>query len=659
MGEEAIRVEEIHNSLTGKGKLFSKGSFVLAEGERFNEFSVLLDSACRIVYGNDSELLAHERGQIPGKLLHCRKGTECVEMNPCEECHVRNAFTAGSRTGKEIHVPGVGRVESIASPYFDADGNVALVAVTIRKIDSEGSSEEPLKKANQMLEAVIRASPLPIIALDNSAKVILWNPAAEKTFGYTAREIIGCQYPLVPKPLASGSAGIMDVQSNGFIIKGKEFLRKKKSSELIPVRSYTAPLYDESGSVIGTLGILEDLSESKRAEVALKEAHQKLQAIINASPLPIVAIDTCGNVTIWNPAAERVFGWTTEEVLGRKYPCIPKGGMKKFNRHLRRFNKGEVFTGLEMQQKRKDGKVIPVCLFSAVLRDQEDNIVGSMGVLPDLSDARRTEEEKKKMEAKLLQANRMTSIGILAAGIAHEINNPNTFILSNAQFLADVWPNVIKVLSEYSADHGEVCLGKIPLSEAGVLFPKVLDGLIEGANRIKNIVNGLKDFARDEKPHSDRMTDLNEVVRAAMTILQNQVAKYTVNFRCSLSKKLPLVKGSFQQLEQVVINLTMNALQALPDRTSGVFISTRYCDSEGLVVLKIRDEGIGMRKDVQNKIFDPFFSTKLNSGGTGLGLSICYTIIQDHGGSIECDSRFGRGSTFQVSLPVSELVASP
>ncbi len=649
-------MDEIRKSLTGKGKLVAKGSFVLSEEERFKEFTVLVDSACRIVYGNDSDFLAHERGQIPEKFLNCGKETGCVEINPCEECHVRNAFTAGARTGKEIHVPGAGRVESIASPYFDAEGNVALVAVTIRKIDSEASSEEPLKKANQMLEAVIRASPLPIIALDNSAKVILWNPAAEKTFGYSAQEIIGRQYPLVPKPLASECAGIMDVQSNGFVIKGKEFLRKKKSSELIPVRSYTAPLYDESGSVIGTLGILEDLSESKRAEVALKEAHQKLQAIVNASPLPIVAIDTCGNVTIWNPAAEKVFGWTTEEVIGRKYPCIPKGGMNKFNRHLRRFNEGEVFTGVEMEQKRKDGRVIPVCLFSAVLRDQKENIVGSMGVLPDLSEARRTEEEKKRMEAKLLQANRMTSIGILAAGIAHEINNPNTFILSNAQFLADVWPNVTKVLSEYSAEHGEVCLGKIPLSEAGVLFPKVLEGLIEGANRIKNIVNGLKDFARDEKPQCDRMVDLNEVVRAALTILQNQIAKYTVNFRCSLAKKLPSVKGSFQQLEQVVINLTMNALQALPDRSYGVFISTRYCESEGTVVLKIRDEGVGMRKEVQKKIFDPFFSTKLNSGGTGLGLSICYTIVQEHDGSIECESRCGRGATFQVQLPVPEQI---
>jgi signal transduction histidine kinase len=135
-------------------------------------------------------------------------------------------------------------------------------------------------------------------------------------------------------------------------------------------------------------------------------------------------------------------------------------------------------------------------------------------------------------------------------------------------------------------------------------------------------------------------------------MLHNEIRKHTDKFQCILAENLPPVTGSFQQLEQVIVNLTLNALQALTCRGEGVSLATSYVQSIGEVVVKVRDEGVGMSDEVRQAIFDPFYTTRLDSGGTGLGLSICFSIVKEHGGIIECESEPGRGSTFFVRLPV-------
>jgi signal transduction histidine kinase len=184
----------------------------------------------------------------------------------------------------------------------------------------------------------------------------------------------------------------------------------------------------------------------------------------------------------------------------------------------------------------------------------------------------------------------------------------------------------------------------------------MLDALVEGSHRINGIVTGLKDFARQEKTRLDQSVDVNKVIEAALSMLHNQIRKHSDRFQCILAENIPHVTGSFQQLEQVIVNLTMNALQALPNREAGVFISTSYIRSIGEVIIQVRDEGTGMSEEVRQAIFDPFFTTRLDTGGTGLGLSICFTIVKEHGGIIECESEPGRGSTFLVRLPADAKV---
>jgi signal transduction histidine kinase len=277
-----------------------------------------------------------------------------------------------------------------------------------------------------------------------------------------------------------------------------------------------------------------------------------------------------------------------------------------------------------------------------------------LAVCRDIAERKAAEEENRKMQERLRQMDKMAAIGTLASGIAHEINNPNNFILSNAQFVSDIWPDINRILTRYAEENGEFFLGKLRFSEAGAYIPKMLDGLVDGSHRINGIVTGLKDFARQEKTRLDQTVDINKVIEAALSMLHNKIRKHTDRFQCILAENLPRVTGSFQQLEQVIVNLTMNALQSLHTRDAGIFISTSYVQSIGQIVIKVRDEGVGISEEVRQAIFDPFFTTKLDSGGTGLGLSICFTIVKEHGGIIECESETGRGSTFFVRLPVQQ-----
>jgi C4-dicarboxylate-specific signal transduction histidine kinase len=164
-------------------------------------------------------------------------------------------------------------------------------------------------------------------------------------------------------------------------------------------------------------------------------------------------------------------------------------------------------------------------------------------------------------------------------------------------------------------------------------------------------VENLKSFARQEKQPFHAAVDVNMAVRASINLLGNQVRKYTDNFFSNLDERLPKVQGSFQQIEQVIINLTMNALQSLPNKNSGIYISTFYDKNAHQVVIRVRDQGTGIPRELLQRIMEPFFTTKHDMGGTGLGLSICYSIIKKHQGTIECESDLNLGTTFSVRLP--------
>ena len=263
-------------------------------------------------------------------------------------------------------------------------------------------------------------------------------------------------------------------------------------------------------------------------------------------------------------------------------------------------------------------------------------------------------EEKAEMQQRqLIQADKFASIGILAAGVAHEINNPNHSIMSHAGVISEAWKNIAPILEEYYEEHGDFAMSGLTYSEMYKEMPVCLKGISYGAKRIDSIVCDLKNFARQEEYEITANVNLNFVVKSAVALASNYIRKATKNFGVELAENIPKVLGNFQRLEQVILNLLQNACQALRNRDEAVLIKVSHNRNKKRVEVSIRDEGEGIPPENLSRIKDPFFTTKRIKDGTGLGLSISSTIIKDHHGTLKFTSKPGNGTTAKIALPVA------
>jgi polar amino acid transport system substrate-binding protein len=277
------------------------------------------------------------------------------------------------------------------------------------------------------------------------------------------------------------------------------------------------------------------------------------------------------------------------------------------------------------------------------------------GVVYDITGQKESEEHNRLQQQRLIQADKMISLGFLLSGVAHEINNPNHIIMAHVSPLLKAWKQAEPILTRYYDQVGEFSLAGMPFPEARREIPAMFSAMLEGSNRIKLIVNELRDYARERPADMTEKVHINHVVKSAVTLCTNMLHKATARFTADFGDDLPPVKGNYQRLEQVVINLVQNACQALPGKEYGIRVSTCYDEAGRAVVLKVKDEGEGIPPESLVHITDPFFTTKRDTGGTGLGLSISYSIILEHRGTLSFDSRPRRGTTATVTLPVEEM----
>lgn len=271
----------------------------------------------------------------------------------------------------------------------------------------------------------------------------------------------------------------------------------------------------------------------------------------------------------------------------------------------------------------------------------------------EVTERKRALEELKLHQDKLIQADKMSSLGILVAGVAHEINNPNGLILLNMPILREVYQDAEEVLEARYNNQGDFTLGGLPYSRMRNEVPCLLEEMQEGANRIKRIVEELKDFARQDTSAASEPVDFNTIVQAAVRLVESSIRSASNYFEAHYSQDLPIIQGNAQRIEQVVVNLILNACQALPDADRRISLETFHDREAGAVVLRLSDEGVGIAPEHIPHLTDPFFTTKRESGGTGLGLSVSATIIKEHGGTLEFESQPGKGTTVTLSLPCS------
>ncbi|MFQ5465336.1 MAG: ATP-binding protein [Thermodesulfobacteriota bacterium] len=421
----------------------------------------------------------------------------------------------------------------------------------------------------------------------------------------------------------------------------------------------TELLDDLAGDIGFALQVMDVAAERRRAESALLESNERFCQLFeqNEDALMLIRSDL-NRIIDSNPAAESLFGFTRYDHINRCLRFFDPAGWKGFQALLTSALREGSARAERLAARRKDGLEVTVSVRAKKIRLRDDYVI--LCTFKDMTRIIGMEEEAKAIQAKLIHANKMTSLGTLASGLAHEINNPNNFIMSNSALLLDAWGDTLKVLDSYWRENGDFLLGGLPFSEMKLVMEDLLTGICDGSRRIKGIIDNLKDFSRMDISAPDGTFDVNRAVRASVDILASQIKGHTDNFHVSYGAGLPEVRGSLQKIEQVVMNLVLNSLHALGDRTRGLWVETSS-DGEGkMVVIKITDEGRGIPTKFLDRVTDPFFTTRSLEGGTGLGLSISYSIVKEHKGSLELTSSPGRGTTATVNLPSADFFpASP
>lgn len=399
----------------------------------------------------------------------------------------------------------------------------------------------------------------------------------------------------------------------------------------------------------------DEIAERKRADKALRLSEEKYRTILENIEDGYYEVDTRGDLTFFNDPLCDILGYSKAQLMGMNYrELVSKETADAMYRTFNQvYQTGKAAKALGWEMLKKDGTTRYLETSVSLMRNSEGRPVGFRGIARDITERQQAEEQTRLHEKQLMQADKMVALGTLASGMAHEINNPNNFILLNARVLSDSWENVIPILENYYEENGDFALGGMNYSEMRQNIPKLFSGILDGSNRIKQIVDELKNYLRGDIPDRGQPVNINDVLQSAVSLVSNMIKNATNHFSIEYGKNLPDLMGNFQQLEQVVINLLENACQAIEERNKGIFASTSFDPEKSSIILRIQDQGTGIAAENLRRITEPFFTTKAEMGGVGLGLSISSKIIEQHEGQMKVSSEFGLGTTVEIILPVT------
>lgn len=394
----------------------------------------------------------------------------------------------------------------------------------------------------------------------------------------------------------------------------------------------------------------------KKHHEAIKEGRKQerlCRAVVEQSVDGIIIARLDGAILAANPASCLMTGYS-EEALCQRTLCdlVPPDTTPVLLPLAAQNQSGS----RQLDVVRKDGSrfAAEIRVYPINLPDGKGEERAVLGVIEDISRRKQDEVEKHALQQQALQNAHLATVGVMAAGIVHEVNNPNNAIMFNATLLANAWKDVGIILNEYYQQNGDFSLGGLHFTEMRSLIPSLIDGITEHSARIKNIINNMQYIARNEQVAVAERLNLIELLTDTAVLLKNQISQRTAHCIWALPATIPAVWGNRQQLEQVLINVILNALHALPDLDKAIYVTLAATPEWDAVLLTVRDEGIGIAEAHLQRLTEPFFSTKLAEGGSGLGLFISNRIVENHGGQMYFFSREGEGTTVEIRLPIME-----
>ncbi|MEK7773621.1 MAG: PAS domain S-box protein [Deltaproteobacteria bacterium] len=431
-------------------------------------------------------------------------------------------------------------------------------------------------------------------------------------------------------------------------------------------------LYEDKLTYEQYFNILEwEAKEKEKKDLELLRSEERFRGLVETTSDWVWEVDENGAYTYVSPKVSEILGYRAEDLLGKTpFDLMPDEEADR----VREIFKGiaelkRPFSALENINLHKDGRMVVLETGGTPFFDGGGNLLGYRGIDRDVTQRKRAEEEGKRMYAQVVHSEKMASVGQLAAGVAHEINNPVGFVSSNLNTLSGYIGDFTVLFRMYFSMASDLEAGrtgdalahwrKITEYQKNINIVFVIEDVAllteeakDGMARIKNIVSGLKEFSHAGSGKMETC-DIHQCLENAVRLSWHEI-KYKAGVETDF-EQIPLVECMPQQLTQVFLNIIINAVQAMPEKGT---VSIKTYSKDGYAVVEIRDDGAGMTEDVMKRIFDPFFTTKEVGKGTGLGLSIAYGIIKEHKGAIEVRSKAAEGTTFTIRLPAASGAAA-
>lgn len=617
----------------------------------------------RFLYANAafSRMLGYTPDELRAGAWHQITHPEDLERSWQAQVALINGAATVELEKRYLHKSGrVVWVRLKISPISGADGKPSHFITQIEDITLRRQADE----AQAFLASLVEASQDAIIGESLDGTVVSWNRGAQHLYGYPPEEMTGSSIArLVPPDRIDEFSEVLETIRRGEPMRRYETVRVRKDGTFVDVTLTVSPVRDSTGEATGIVMIAHDITARKRTERKLRENEERYRELFENATEIIFTTDLEGRFTTLNLAGQRVSGYSLEDLAHTDiFHVAAPEYLPLLKDDLSRMLAGETEIRSEIEITARDGRRVKLEVKPRIVR-QGGRPVGIQVIARDITG-------RDQAEAELRQAQKLESVGRLAAGIAHEINTPIQFVGDNVRFLQDfflstkgLWAKIGELCDTAAAGTARPDLAlAIRRAEEDLDFaylreeiPKALTQTLEGVERVATIVRAMKEFAH---PESREMAaaDLNKALMSTMTVARNEL-KYVARIETELAD-LPLVVCNIGDLNQVFLNLLVNAAHAISDVVEpgekGV-ITVRTVLEGDRVLISISDTGSGIPENIRANIFDPFFTTKEVGRGTGQGLAIARSVVvEKHKGSLTFETEIGKGTTFYVRLPVSQ-----